>query len=1376
MFPNFRAASFCGLVLGVLCGQRVSAAETTRLVPATADSTLRQHVPNQNRGDDSLVRLGWSQGSRSVVRFDPAVLASTVASGRLVSAHLELWIENSGENWVAQTQLVGVHRMTSGWSESGVTWNCAIDSRPGDNRADCLPAWNGGAVVSQATAVLAHRKSDRGWARFDVTADVAEFLAGGPNFGWLLRKLDESLSGRVDYSSREGNDPGHVPRLVLVVDLTTEPDLTAPTLEMTEPQIPILRDQPSPGIRVEYQDGESGVRAESLQVWVDGVEVTGTCQSGPAASSCQLPALTSAVDGVSFHHLVAMVEDRAGNAAQFEQRLLLIQGRGDVSAPRVTFEALPQGSLTSQQSLVVRGTVIDDGVVALVSVQGQEAAFEAGVFEATVSLEEGENVLHAWAWDGSGKQGGAELAVTLDTTPPELRIWKPQPELVTTEETLTLEGSVADLSGVSRVTVDGVPVAVVEGVFQTTIVLEEGAQTFVVSALDAAGNEARLEHRATRISVPKVTISIPSASSSTTATELTVLGTVSGPSVAVEVNGLPAEVSGETFQVTGVPVFAGANSIVAIAAGANGLQATASVMVLRDTVAPRLGVSYPLPYAAVTSESVAVQGFVSDHGEGALDSKVPRVTVNGQEARVANETFLVEAVPLAPGDNQLVVVAVDTSGNRRSQTVYVRRETVFGPRLQILAGNFQRGALGAPLAEPLVVRLLDGQGQPVAERAVLFSARGTEGTFPNGKRQFVGITDAAGVAQTEFSLGNRAGAGLQRVEAFVAGFGPSEVFLLSAEVGPPALIVADGGDQQVGAAGQPLAQPLVATVVDAGSNRLAGSQVRFEVVQGDGLLGSGARTVVVETDFLGRAAVMLTLGNEEGIGNHVVEATVVDSNPVLRTSFTASSRTPGESADTSISGVVLDNTLLPVPGATIHLKGKQGAVTTDAEGHFRIEPVPVGTHLLVVDGASATRPGTWPQLEFVLTTVPGRDNTVNMPIYLLPLDPAGDSEVDEASGATLTLPEFPGFALEIAPGSVTFPNGSRRGIVNATVVHADRVPMVPNFGQQPRFIVTIQPAGALFDPPARLTLPNLDGLAPGAVTEMYSFDHDLGRFLSIGLATVSDDGTVVTSNPGSGVRKAGWHCGGNPSQSGTTHQCNDCHECIGNRCVARDGGLLPDPTSGDCNRPLCFQGFKVNAVSFSDVPAPTPGDCKTEVCKANAGGSGAPISGFVGQVTDDTDTAPDGGCCKGEPFALASECCTAVTKRVVPKHPMPFAWPVECPDRVPFPGHTPGANGCGSESLDVPDNPNVLIEGCEAADFRPDCNVHDECYDTCGKSQQECDANFLRDMLATCQARCTSPSSVQLCSLNASAYFVGVSQVGETSWIPAQRQACQCCN
>src|SRR5207245_3042173 len=130
--------------------------------------------------------------------------------------------------------------------------------------------------------------------------------------------------------------------------------------------------------------------------------------------------------------------------------------------------------------------------------------------------------------------------------------------------------------------------------------------------------------------------------------------------------------------------------------------------------------------------------------------------------------------------------------------------------------------------------------------------------------------------------------------------------------------------------------------------------------------------------------------------------------------------------------------------------------------------------------------------------------------------------VTDSTGGTLSIPEVPGFSLSIAPGSATFPGGSRTGCVTVTPVNMDKVPMVPGFGQQPRFIVTIQPVGTMFNPPAAITIPNVDGLAPRAVTEMYSYDHDLASFVAIGTGTVSTDGRVIASGPGVGALQARW--------------------------------------------------------------------------------------------------------------------------------------------------------------------------------------------------------------------------------------------------------------
>ena len=127
--------------------------------------------------------------------------------------------------------------------------------------------------------------------------------------------------------------------------------------------------------------------------------------------------------------------------------------------------------------------------------------------------------------------------------------------------------------------------------------------------------------------------------------------------------------------------------------------------------------------------------------------------------------------------------------------------------------------------------------------------------------------------------------------------------------------------------------------------------------------------------------------------------------------------------------------------------------------------------------------------------------------------------------------------------------------------------MSPGFGQQPRFIVTIQPVGTHFNPPARMSIPNVDGLAPRAVTEMYSYDHDLASFVAIGSATVSEDGSTITSDPGAGVIKAGWHCGGNPNTTGSAGTCPTCQKCQGSNCVAdtgKDRAVVPGDVCKAC--------------------------------------------------------------------------------------------------------------------------------------------------------------------------------------------------------------------
>ncbi len=174
---------------------------------------------------------------------------------------------------------------------------------------------------------------------------------------------------------------------------------------------------------------------------------------------------------------------------------------------------------------------------------------------------------------------------------------------------------------------------------------------------------------------------------------------------------------------------------------------------------------------------------------------------------------------------------------------------------------------------------------------------------------------------------------------------------------------------------------------------------------------------------------------------------------------------------------------------------------------------------------------------------------------------------------------------------------------------------------QPQMIVTIQPVGATFDPPARLTLPNVDGHAPGAQVEMYSFDHDLEEFVAIGLGFVSEDGTVVTSSTGVGVVKAGWHCGSQPGGSGTVHNCPTCQKCENDDCVddpAQSEVVLAKQTEGDCKIGKC----KGQENDDSDKPTEDKivGDCSAPGC------SGGNIDWAL--LADPTDIKEEDAKCK----------------------------------------------------------------------------------------------------------------------------------------------------
>jgi uncharacterized Zn-binding protein involved in type VI secretion len=1343
----------------------------TLTFPVVADTYVTARAPDREHGRAAILRVAKSGPSRALVQFDQAPLAAALAGNQLLSAQLELSIAANGNNWGASGRTVGAYRLTAAWSEAAATWDCPADSNLDNAAPDCVAPWSGGAFVSSPTATALLTRHLAGTVAFDVTADVAAFLSGATNAGWLLGKTDEIASGRVDFVSREASS-GQAAQLVVVFQVPSG-DTTPPTLAITSPAQPVIYSAVTP-ITVTYSDSGSGVDTSTFSVALDGTALAG-CAVGPSSATCTSPSLApgahslaasirdragnaatasfsftvvldngpvisalapaagsllptaqptlsavfsdpgSAIDPASFrlavdgadqtaaaqvtaagfsftpviplaegaHSAIVQIGNQLGNTAQAQTGFtvdtvapdlaisapdagnnaslaqftvtygdatsgidlstlqitldgasltggctvqaatatcmpppqseglhvvsaVLHDKAGNMAAanltysvvfapPAVTLATPADGSLVRSPSLPVSGTASGPEPIVAVTVNGLPAALAGGQFQFALTLVEGINSVLVSALDSTGKEATATATVTLDTEPPALSIDPPAAKL-TNLPTVHVSGQASDFNGIAAVTVNGTAAALSGGAFAADVPVTEGASTVVVQATDLAGNSAVANVAVQRYSLPTVAINTPADLSFVAATTVTVTGTVSDPAAAVTVNGIAAQLSGGGFVAGGVPLLEGGNIITATAATASGLIGTASIEVVRDLTPPRLSIDHPADGSVVFDPVVTVSGLVNDILPGSVNAADVSVMVNGVPAAVANRSFILPGVALSPGDNTLTALATDAAGNVGKASITVHRIAAATPRLALVSGDHQQAIIGQMLPQPLVVALLDAGGAPVAGRNVLFLVRGGSGTLDGGGRGFVAATDASGHAQAHFTLGQRSGAGGQAVEASSPGFAGPVTFVATGLPGSPSLLVVDSGDQQVGIAGQQLPRPLVAVVTDQGFNRLEGVAVTFTVVKGMGQFTNGQQAITVASDSNGRAIVSLTLDPAGGVANNVARATLGTGAGGAQVAFTATGRVAGDPAATSVSGVVLDNANQPVSGVTLRLLNNQQTDTllsarTDASGLFHISGAPVGTLKLVVDGSTADRPGPWPGLEYTLTTIPGQDNTVNMPIYLLPLDLQHGLAVDETHGGRLVLADLPGFALDIAPGSVIFPDGTRTGVVSVTVVHNDKVPMVPNFGQQPLLIVTIQPAGARFDPPARLTLPNVEGLKPGEVTEMYSFDHDLGSFVSIGPATVSDDGSVIVANPGVGVVKAGWHCCGFPSFFGTFDLCGQCQKCDGSGCVADDTRTCQLFPQGPCDvGDYCFLG--------ECLPTPVTIDSITGLCSA----------------------------------------------------------------------------------------------------------------------------------------------------------------------------------
>ena len=171
----------------------------------------------------------------------------------------------------------------------------------------------------------------------------------------------------------------------------------------------------------------------------------------------------------------------------------------DLSAPVLTVSAPQDGLVTSQTSIVAVGTVTDL-TPTTVNVNGFPLVVDTlGGFSGAVSLAEGANVLTFTATDAAGNGASVVRIVTRDTQAPVLVVAEPEDGATTTADSVTVSGTVHDLTAVT-VTANGQSLPVTaDTAFSGAVPVALGPNLITVIATDGAGNADTVTRTVTRL-------------------------------------------------------------------------------------------------------------------------------------------------------------------------------------------------------------------------------------------------------------------------------------------------------------------------------------------------------------------------------------------------------------------------------------------------------------------------------------------------------------------------------------------------------------------------------------------------------------------------------------------------------------------------------------------------------------------------------------------------------------------------------------------------------------------------------------------------------------------------------------------------------------
>ena len=252
----------------------------------------------------------------------------------------------------------------------------------------------------------------------------------------------------------------------------------------------------------------------------------------------------------------------------------------------------------------------------------------------------------------------------VDETPPVIRVTHAGATLADGALFRVPVTPVIEITDESTVTVE----ALLDGATFTsgTAVSGEGTHALLVTATDAADNEAQLAVSFTIDTTPPSFASVqPPRDSLLSASQVTLTGSVVD-AVSLTIDGQAVPLAGNSFSAGPYTLAEGQRSWTLTALDLAGNSAEWVHRLVRDASPPTVAIGQPAAGALLGAATVTVSGTVAD-------PHLDVVTVNGTTSTLSGSTFQSPSVPLSEGANQLSVEARDRAGNaaQASRTVEV---------------------------------------------------------------------------------------------------------------------------------------------------------------------------------------------------------------------------------------------------------------------------------------------------------------------------------------------------------------------------------------------------------------------------------------------------------------------------------------------------------------------------------------------------------------------------------------------------------------------------------------------------------------------------------------------------------------------------------